>query len=47
MKDAEYLFKQTEIERKKLGYGDRHKKRGGGRYVRLPSDNMTKRREMP
>lgn len=41
--DEEYLFKQTEIERKKLGYGDKHKKRGGGRYVRLPSDNLTRK----
>lgn len=43
MNDAEYLFKQTEIERKKRGYGDKHKKRGGGRFVRLPSDNLTKK----
>ena len=43
MTDAEKLFKETERERKKLGYGDRHKKRGGGRYVRLPSDNMTRK----
>lgn len=43
MTDAEYLFKQTEIERKKAGYGDRHKKRQGGRHVRLPSDHRTKK----
>lgn len=43
MTEAERLFRQTEIERKRLGYGDKHKKRGGGRYVRLPSDNMTKK----
>ena len=43
MTDAEKLFKETERERKKLGYGDRHKKRGGGRYVHLPSDYMTKK----
>lgn len=43
MTDEEYVFRQTEIERKKLGYGDRCKKRGGGRYVRLPSDHMTKK----
>lgn len=43
MNDAEYLFKQTEIERKKLGYGDKHKKRQGGRYVRTPSDNLSKK----
>lgn len=43
MTDEEYLFKQTEIERKRIGRGDRNKKRGGGRYVRLPSDNLTKK----
>lgn len=43
MTDEEYVFRQTEVERKKLGYGDKHKKRGGGRYVRLPSDNLTKK----
>lgn len=30
-------------ERKRNGYGDRHKKRQGGRYVRLPSDHLTKK----
>ena len=43
MTDEEYLFRQTSSERKKIGYGDRHKKRGGGRYVRLPSDYLTKK----
>lgn len=43
MTDEEYLFRQTELERKRLGYGDKHKKRGGGRYVRLPSDHLTKK----
>jgi hypothetical protein len=43
MTDAEYLFRQTEIERKRAGYGDRHKKRQGGRHVRLPSDHRTKK----
>lgn len=43
MTDEEYVFRQTEVERKKLGYGDRHKKRGGGRYVRFSSDNLTKK----
>lgn len=45
MTDEEYVFRQTEVERKKLGYGDRHKKRGGGRYVRFSSDNLTKKKE--
>ncbi len=43
MTDEEYLFRQTSSERKKIGYGDRHKKRGGGRYVRLPSDHLSKK----
>lgn len=43
MTDAEKLFKETERERKRLGYGDRHKKRQGGRYVRTPSDYLTKK----
>lgn len=43
MTDPEYLFRQTEIERKKLGYGDKHKKRGGGKTVRFPSDYLSKK----
>lgn len=43
MTDAEYLFKTTSAERKRNGVGDFHKKRGGGRYVRLPSDHLTKK----
>ena len=43
MTDPEYLFRQTEKERKKLGYGDKHKKRGGGKTVRFPSDYLTKK----
>jgi hypothetical protein len=43
MTDAEYIFKQTELKRKKIGYGDRHKKRQGGKTVRFPSDYMTKK----
>lgn len=43
MTDEEYLFRETERERKRLGYGDKHKKRGGGRYVRLPSDRLSKK----
>lgn len=41
MNDAEYLFQQTSKERKRIGYGDRHKKRQGGRNVSLPSDKLT------
>lgn len=43
MNDAEYIFKQTSAERKRIGRGDYHKKRQGGRQVRLPSDHMTKK----
>ena len=43
MTDAEYLFKLTERERKRIGSGDFNKKRQGGRRVRLPSDNLTKK----
>ena len=43
MNDAEYIFKQTARERKVMGYGDKHKKRQGGKFVRLPSDHLTKK----
>ena len=43
MTDEEYLFRQTERERKRIGRGDFNKKRQGGRHARLPSDNMTKK----
>lgn len=43
MTDAEYLFKTTSSERKRNGVGDYHKKRGGGRPVRMPSDYLSKK----
>ena len=43
MTDAEYIFKTTSAERKRIGRGDFSKKRKGGRFVRLPSDNLTKK----
>ena len=43
MNDAEYIFKQTSAERKRIGRGDYHKKRQGGRQVRLPSDHLSKK----
>lgn len=43
MRDAEYLFKQTSLERKRIGRGDFNKKRQGGKQVRLPSDNMSRK----
>jgi len=41
MTDEEYIFRQTSAERKRIGRGDFNKKRKGGRFVRLPSDNLT------
>lgn len=46
MTDAEYLFKQTSVERKRIGRGDRNKKRQGGKTVRFPSDNLSKKEKM-
>lgn len=43
MTDEEYVFHQTVRERKRNGYGDFHKKRRGGRNVRLPSDNLSRK----
>lgn len=43
MNDAEYLFKCTSLERKRNGIGDFHKKRRGGKFVRLASDKLTKK----
>ena len=43
MTDAEYIFKTTSAERKRNGRGDFNKKRKGGRFVRLPSDNLSKK----
>lgn len=43
MTDAEYLFKLTERERKRNARGAKNKIKGGGRAVRLPSDNLTKK----
>ena len=43
MRDAEYLFKQTSLERKRIGRGDFNNKRQGGKQVRLPSDNMSRK----
>lgn len=43
MTDEEYIFRQTSAERKRIGRGDFNKKRKGGRYVRLPSDHLSKK----
>lgn len=43
MTNEEFVFHQTELERKRTARGAYNKKRQGGRHVRLPSDNMTKK----
>lgn len=41
MDDAEFVFHETNRERKVIGYGDKHKVRRGGKTVRLGHDYMT------
>lgn len=43
MTDEEFVFRQTSAERKRNGRGDFNKKRKGGRFVRLPSDHLSKK----
>jgi hypothetical protein len=43
MTDAEKVFNQTVQERKRIARGEKNKIKGGGRAVRLPSDNLTKK----
>ena len=43
MKDEEYLFFKDVSDKKRIAKGDYHKVRGGGRFVRFPSDNLTKK----
>lgn len=43
MTDAEYLFRQTEKERKRIARGDKNKVRGGGKTVKMPSDYLSRR----
>lgn len=43
MTDERFVFQQTNRERAAAGRGDRCKKRQGGKYVRLPSDNLTEK----
>lgn len=42
MTDEEYLFRSDIKDKKAAGRGAFHKVRGGGKYVRMPSDNLTK-----
>lgn len=46
MTDAEYIFKQTSAERKRIGRGDYNKKRRGGKTVRFPSDNLSRKEKV-
>jgi len=48
MDDAEYIFREDIKEKKKAGRSAGCKVRGGGRWVRTPSDNLTwkERQEM-
>jgi len=47
MTDEEYLFRQTEKERKRAGYGAFHKKSGAkSSYVSLPSDKLTRKERL-
>ena len=43
MTDEEYIFRQISAERKRNGRGAFNKKRKGGRFVRLPSDHLSKK----
>lgn len=43
MTDAEYVFNQTSKERKRNGRGDYNKKRQGGKTIRFPSDNLSRK----
>ena len=43
MEDAEYVFMQTSMERKRVARGAYNKVRGGGRVVKMPSDAMSKK----
>ena len=43
MTDEEYIFRETERERKRNGWGSFNKVRQGGSVVRLPSDNYTRK----
>ena len=43
MNDAEFVFNETNRERKRVGWGANNKVRGGGRVVRMPSDGMSRK----
>ena len=43
MNDAEWIFNQTNQERKRNGRGDYCKKRRGGKVVRFPSDGLSRK----
>lgn len=41
MTDEEFVFRQTERERKRNGRGTFNKVRQGGKHIRFPSDNLS------
>ena len=43
MTDAEFVFNQTSAERKRNGRGAFNKVRQGGKYVRFPSDGLSRK----
>jgi len=43
MTDAEFIFKQTSSERKRIARGDYNKKRQGGKTIRFPSDHLSRK----
>lgn len=43
MTDEEFMFRSDCAEKKRIGHGAMNKVRGGGKYVRLPSDNLSKK----
>ena len=42
MRDAEFVFMEDIYDKKKTGRGVYHKVRGGGKYVKMPSDNLSR-----
>lgn len=43
MRDAEFVFHQDVNDKKKTGRGAYHRVRGGGRYVKMPSDSLSRK----
>ena len=43
MREAEFVFNQDIYDKKKTGTGGYHKVRGGGKYVKMPSDSLSRK----